>query len=508
LSRPDLSYYGLTELPRFGKDHLALADWRLSVPHQRNRGGESLSYFEFDFPHASGAKHVSLEGGSRVGLPTDADDLYLIGLLTLATANVPEPLRLHIRDPKTASSPRSLGVKSGVFSPDSRWLAVACQFGAVVLYNLETDQIVTAPIPPASWANQVAFSSDGKLLASGNDQGVVSVFDTERAEVIASFEGHEAAISALAFFPDARTLAVGSLGTIRLWDVPSRQEKITLSLRPETSASEPAQVVDLAITPDGQTLISSQSDGTVRIWRANGAADEMISAPAQATPSVQDTSDDPNFVARRAISHAGLGHWAAALSDLQQAERLGVPWDDVLIMLMLQALPTRRTLSDSSEADAAQQVREFFKSIAARGKDVTVLNAFAWELVKAPTSGRSDAEMAVQAAEMATQISPDDWFAVNTLGIAYYRVHDWQASIEALERSIKRRNGGDAFDWFFMAMAHRQLGNKDEARKSYDKAVAWMEKNQPDNVDLRDFRVEAAQLLGLAEPPSSSSSQP
>lgn len=110
MSRPDLSYYGLTELPRFGKDHLALADWRLSVPHQRNRGGESLSFIEFDFPHASGAKHVSLEGGSRVGLPTDSDDLYLIGLLTLAAAldfpakfhfepsHVLQVLRMPVRD--------------------------------------------------------------------------------------------------------------------------------------------------------------------------------------------------------------------------------------------------------------------------------------------------------------------------------------------------------------------------------------------------------------------------
>ncbi len=110
MSQPDLSYYGLSEVPRFGKDHLALADWRLSVPHQQNRRGESLSFVEFDFPHASGAKNVSLEGGSRVGLPTDADDLYLIGLLTLAAAldfpakfhfepsHVLQVLRLPVRD--------------------------------------------------------------------------------------------------------------------------------------------------------------------------------------------------------------------------------------------------------------------------------------------------------------------------------------------------------------------------------------------------------------------------
>jgi len=420
----------------------------------------------------------------------------LIWDLPEQTANVPEPLRVRIRDPNVANS-RSLGVKSMAFSPDSCWLAAACKFGVVILYNLETDQIVTLPIPSASWANQVAFSWDSKLLASGNDQGVVSVFDTERAEVIASFGGHEAAISALAFFPDARTLAVGSLGTIRLWDLRSKQEQITLSLRPDTSATEPAPVKGLTITPDGRTLISSQRDGTVRIWSGDGAADGMLAPPAQASPTVQGAINDPYVVVRRAIAHTGLGHWESAMSDFQEAERLGVHWDDALKMLMLQALPARRNTSSSSEADAVQQIREYFTSVAASGTDVTALNAFAWDLVKTPTSDRSDAERAVQAAEMAMQISPDDWNALNTLGIAYYRVDEWQSSIEALERSIKRRNGGDAFDWFFLAMAHWRLGDTADARAWYDKAVEWADANQPNNDDLRGFRAETAGLLGV-----------
>jgi len=46
-------------------------------------------------------------------------------------------------------------------------------------------------------------------------------------------------------------------------------------------------------------------------------------------------------------------------------------------------------------------------------------------------------------------------------------------------------------------MAHRQLGDKAEARKWYDQAVAWMDKNQPENEQLRHFRAEAAKLLGV-----------
>ena len=54
------------------------------------------------------------------------------------------------------------------------------------------------------------------------------------------------------------------------------------------------------------------------------------------------------------------------------------------------------------------------------------------------------------------------------------------------------RNGGDSFDWFFLAMAHWQLDEKDEARKWYDQGVQWMEKNKPEDEELRRFREEAA----------------
>ena len=43
------------------------------------------------------------------------------------------------------------------------------------------------------------------------------------------------------------------------------------------------------------------------------------------------------------------------------------------------------------------------------------------------------------------------------------------------------RNGGDSFDWFFLAMAHWRLGEKDKAREWYERAVQWMDKNQPDD---------------------------
>ena len=43
-------------------------------------------------------------------------------------------------------------------------------------------------------------------------------------------------------------------------------------------------------------------------------------------------------------------------------------------------------------------------------------------------------------------------------------------------------------------------GDKEQARLWYDRAVQWMEKNQPQDKELPRFRAEAAALLGI-EPP-------
>jgi tetratricopeptide (TPR) repeat protein len=74
---------------------------------------------------------------------------------------------------------------------------------------------------------------------------------------------------------------------------------------------------------------------------------------------------------------------------------------------------------------------------------------------------------------------------------------DWKGAIADLEKSMELRKGGDSSDWFFLAMARWQLGDKDGARESYDQAVKWMETNAPENKELIRFRAEAAELLGV-----------
>src|SRR5262249_42563187 len=114
-------------------------------------------------------------------------------------------------------------------------------------------------------------------------------------------------------------------------------------------------------------------------------------------------------------------------------------------------------------------------------------------------------ELAKEAVEVVAKVkhhSPreegDCW---KTLGVAQYRAGDWKAAVAALEKAMQLRNGGDSTGWFFLAMAHWQLGDKDQARKWYDKAGVWMDKNKPRDEELKRFRAEAAALLGIKRPP-------
>jgi len=126
-----------------------------------------------------------------------------------------------------------------------------------------------------------------------------------------------------------------------------------------------------------------------------------------------------------------------------------------------------------------------------------ICNCAAWRLATDIDLQLCPREIAMAFARQAVELAPENGNAWNTLGVVHLRAGNWKETINALQKAKDLRQGGDSFDGFFLAMAYWQGGNKDEARKWYSQAVAWMEKNQPDNEELYRFRAEAAQLLEI-----------
>ena len=110
-----------------------------------------------------------------------------------------------------------------------------------------------------------------------------------------------------------------------------------------------------------------------------------------------------------------------------------------------------------------------------------------------------DPRRAVESAKKAVELAPRQGVSWQTLAWAEYRAGNWKAAVTAMEKVQALGSAGDSFESFLLALAHWQLGDKEQSRKWYDRAVEWMEKNQPRNEELRRFRAEALQLLELKE---------
>jgi tetratricopeptide (TPR) repeat protein len=145
----------------------------------------------------------------------------------------------------------------------------------------------------------------------------------------------------------------------------------------------------------------------------------------------------------------------------------------------------------------AEAIASIRKTVGLQPDDPGGHNNLAWMLATCPDPKFRDPGEAVQHAKKVTELAPGIWIGWTTLGVAQYRNGDWKAALDALTKSRQLRRGDDGTDFCFLAMAHWQLGEKDKARTWYDRAVAWMDKHKPHDEELRRFRAEAAELLGI-----------
>jgi serine/threonine protein kinase/predicted Zn-dependent protease len=158
---------------------------------------------------------------------------------------------------------------------------------------------------------------------------------------------------------------------------------------------------------------------------------------------------------------------------------------------------TRRRLAGLQEKlgnyhNAAEQYRQI---VALDPKGALANNMLAWFLVACPDLSLRDGHEAVRLAKAAVAAQAEDGNIWNTLGVAYYRDGEHRAAIDALNKSMELRAGGDSYDWFFLAMAHWKLGNRDEARRWLAKGVEWLQLHETKNEELRRFQAEAQAVL-------------
>jgi serine/threonine protein kinase/tetratricopeptide (TPR) repeat protein len=145
--------------------------------------------------------------------------------------------------------------------------------------------------------------------------------------------------------------------------------------------------------------------------------------------------------------------------------------------------------------------------------DSESLNSLAWKMAVSADVDERIAEAAARAALRACDLLPRDASCLNTLGVAQYRKGDYAAAIESLGRSrifdAGLTGGMAAIDCYFLAMAHAKLGHAEQAEKWFRVADLWMALFAATNEELKRFRAEAIDVVGVeAEPISRMSLTP
>jgi eukaryotic-like serine/threonine-protein kinase len=405
------------------------------------------------------------------------------------------------------------------FSPDGKWLVT----GTFAEYRFwEVGSWHKKHGLPRENAGQlpgwIVFSPDSKMLAVLHSMSEVRLLDPATGRQFARLP---TAGGPYCFSPDGSQLVTyaGRDGSFQVWDLRLiRRQLKELNLDwdlppypPPSEGEKPLRVKLLAAEPlppskelDAEAhfergllhvLLRQYSKATNDFNQAHALNsklsrwDEVLRAYGQV---IERDPADAEAYHNRGHAHERLGQWAEAIADHSQAIKQAPQRLDLLVWRGKAYLHTGQKDKAAEDFRKAGKLKPY------------QANNLAWELATSLNPLHRDPSLAVELAKQAIRQLPGEAGCWNTLGVAHYRAGNWEESLAALQKSMDLGKGGDSFDWVFVAMAHWQLGNHDEANKAYEQALHWLEKNKEalekdkeHAEELRRFRAEAEEILGL-----------
>ena len=188
-------------------------------------------------------------------------------------------------------------VNSVTFSPDGKTIASGsgelvyigegedvgtCVGQEIRLWDAHTGEHLKTLKGHTSVVNSVVFSPDGNTIVSGSGhwqgyEGVgsageeIRLWNAHTGEHLKTLTGHKDVISSVVFSPDGNLIVSGDwyspgyyrsgawVGDIYVWDAHTGEHLKTLK-------GHTGGVSSVAVSPDGKTLASGRTDGTILLW--------------------------------------------------------------------------------------------------------------------------------------------------------------------------------------------------------------------------------------------------
>ncbi|MGD0039111.1 MAG: protein kinase [Isosphaeraceae bacterium] len=386
------------------------------------------------------------------------------------------------------------------FSPDGKWLMTTsppCELWAVGNWREAARKI---------GGNGLCFLPDGRLLAVMDATKVIRLVEAETGRMVARLESPDLCdVTRATFSPDGSRLVVTTLEgpAVHAWDLRAiRRRLAAMGLDWDAPAYADADPADAKAPP----LPPLQVDLGPLAGEIEHFTESPVTLIERYTARLKNDPNDIEAYHHRAHALVDRSRFQEGVDDFTRALRERP--DDAHLRASrgraLQSLKQYESAVHDLEAALARDPQQPF----ARESLALCCNNRAWELAASPES-ILDPQRALVLARRAIELSPGQAMYLNTLGVAQYRSGQYAEAITTLERSLAAGAGqSDAYNLFFLAMAHHRLGHADQARACFDRAVRWLRAQksllEQDTKELTEFRTEATAVLAgpAGEPPA------
>jgi WD40 repeat protein len=181
------------------------------------------------------------------------------------------------------------------FSPDGASLATSSYDKLIILWDSATGRELRTLKDHIDAVYALAYTPDGKRLVSAAADRTVKVWDPATGERLYTMGEPLDGLNTVAVHPEGRIVAAGGLDkTIRIWSLGEKSGTLTNSLIAHEDA-----ILDLTFSPDGELLVSTAADRTIKIFKAADLTElKAIKQPDWAM-ALDVTPDGKTFAAGR-----------------------------------------------------------------------------------------------------------------------------------------------------------------------------------------------------------------
>jgi len=400
-------------------------------------------------------------------------------------------------------------VPSVSFSPDGKRIITGSHDKTAKIWDAASGNEIITLLGHEEGINCVAFSPSSKQVISGSEDETLKIWDAATGKEVMTLMGHRSSVEFVTYMQDGELILSGSWdGTIKIWDTTTGTEVRTL--RGHTGG-----VMSIVCSPNGQQFVSAGEDEVARLWDIASGREVMTIGREKESITCAIFSQDCMRIVSSSMYDDAIKVWDATTGAL--AMTLRIPNEGCMafspdgktlaigsngnVMLLesevhVEGYGLRRSAESArviveqlyqkhgfynkviNELQTFMKLDEDIKHIAVqiaesrRWEDTDKLITESWIVVISPDKSKENYLEALNKVEMAIRLEPNYWHNLLSLGMAHYRVGEFEDALKALRQYEKHvltaDSDRDCLNSAFIAMSLYQLGHIEEAQATLD----------------------------------------